>query len=248
MAVHGVTEHQNVQDPTQYDGREFEAAAKLDNYYTWITEKFRPFLHGYGVEIGAGVGNYSKYLRPHFHNLDLVEPSIRQGEALGIEFAGDANVHTHASDIETYISNVEPSSRDAVCMVNVLEHIEDEGAALNTLRGALVEGGHICIFVPALSFLYSKLDRIFGHYRRYSKAELARVVEDAGFEIIKLEYMDFAGIFAWGLINTLGGSTNLNPRATKIYDRFIIPVTRIVENIVPIPLGKSLVLVARRPL
>ena len=55
-----------------------------------------------------------------------------------------------------------------------------------------------------------------------------------------------AGIFAWGLINTIGGSTSLNPRAIKIYDRFIIPVTRAAEKIVPAPLGKSLILIAQK--
>jgi hypothetical protein len=58
--------------------------------------------------------------------------------------------------------------------------------------------------------------------------------------------MDFAGVFAWGLINTLGKSTNLNPRAMQIYDRAIIPITRTIEAVVPAPIGKSLVLIAQK--
>ena len=52
-----------------YEGREFEAAANLVNYYNWITAIFRPYLHGSGVEIGAGIGTYSQYLRPLFLSL-----------------------------------------------------------------------------------------------------------------------------------------------------------------------------------
>lgn len=246
MAVRGVSQPLVAKEHGQYEGREFEAAAKLDNYYKWITEKFKPFLSGCGVEIGAGVGNYSTYLRPYFQTLDLVEPSNQQGESLRKSFAKDDVVTTFTCDIDTYVSKVGGQSKNTICMVNVLEHIEDDVMALKALNGILQKDGHICIFVPALSFLYSKLDRIFGHYRRYSKSELVHVVDEAGFDILKVEYMDFAGIFAWGLINTLGGSTNLNPRATLIYDRFVIPITRTLEKFIPIPIGKSLVLVARK--
>ena len=48
----------------------------------------------------------------------------------------------------------------------------------------------------------------------------------------------------WGA--ELGKSTNLNPRAMQIYDRAIIPITRTVESVVPAPIGKSLVLIAKK--
>ena len=235
-------------DAQAYEGREFEAAANLVNYYNWITANFQPYLHGSGVEIGAGIGTYSQYLRPFFSFLDLVEPSPTQRNLLTQRFQVDENIHIFSEKIDSYRQRTGDKSRDSICLVNVLEHIEDDHAALSDLTGILKTGGHLCIFVPALPILYSRLDKLFGHHRRYTRPELVRKVSGAGLEIITCKYIDFAGIFAWGLINTLGGSTNLNPRATKIYDRFIIPVTRIVENIVPIPLGKSLVLVARRPL
>lgn len=233
-------------DAQAYEGREFEAAANLVNYYNWITASFQPYLHGSGVEIGAGIGTYSQYLRPFFSTLDVIEPSQIQGNLLAQRFQADENVHAFSETIDSYRQRAGDESRDSICMVNVLEHIEDDHTALLDLSATLRKGGHLCIFVPALPFLYSKLDEVFGHHRRYTRPELTRKASSVGLEIVTCKYMDFAGIFAWGLINTIGGSTNLNPRAMQIYDRFIVPVTRIVESIIPTPIGKSLVLIARK--
>ena len=246
VALRRMTVAGEMPDPNAYEGREFEAAAKLDNYYQWITDCFRPYLRGDGTEIGAGVGNYSQYLLPFFDTLDLLEPSSLQAPTLQEKFSADERVSIFSETIDSYATSCTPKSRDTICMINVLEHIEDDVAALKVLSGLLKKDGHLCIFVPALSFLYCKLDKIFGHHRRYSKSELQNVVEQSGFKILELRYMDMAGIFAWGLINTIGGSTSLNPRAIKIYDRFIIPVTRAAEKIVPAPLGKSLILIAQK--
>lgn len=233
-------------DAHAYEGREFEAASNLVNYYNWITAKFQPYLNGSGVEIGAGIGTYSEYLRPFHSSLDVVEPSPVQRDVLAQRFHSDMNVHVFSETIDHYRQRAGDNSRDSICMVNVLEHIDDDLAALIDLSKILKKGGHLCIFVPALPFLYSKLDEMFGHHRRYTRTDLVQKVSAAGLEIVTCTYMDFAGIFAWGLINTIGGSTNLNPHAMQIYDRFVIPVTRTIESVIPAPLGKSLILIARK--
>ena len=58
-----------------YEGRDLEAMAGLSRYYSWILETFRPFLRGYGVELGAGQGTMSREIWPYLDKLDLVEPS-----------------------------------------------------------------------------------------------------------------------------------------------------------------------------
>ena len=51
---------------------------------------------------------------------------------------------------------------DAVVMVNVLEHIQDDAACLTQLHRAIHPGGKLLLFVPAMEFLFSKLDQEFG--------------------------------------------------------------------------------------
>lgn len=233
-------------DQQMYEGREFEAAANLVNYYRWITDHFSPYLHGSGTEIGAGIGTYSEYLRPYFSHMDLVEPSPRQRPALDAKFDDDPDVRVFSETIASYRARVGDTSRDCFCLVNVLEHIEDDAAALGDMTAMLKPGGHICVFVPALPFLYSNLDRIFGHFRRYTKPELDGKFEDAGLEIVKTTYMDVLGVPAWGIVNTMLGSTSLNPKMAAIFDAVCVPVTRAVESVVPVPFGKSLLIVGRK--
>jgi len=241
-----MSERPATQDQHVYEGREFEAAANLVNYYRWITDHFRPYLRGAGTEIGAGIGTYSQYLRPFFSEMDLVEPSPVQRPVLSERFKNDKNVRVFTETIDAYRRKAGDTSRDCFCLVNVLEHIEDDGAALRDMAAMLKPDGHVCIFVPALPFLYSKLDRVFGHFRRYTHAELKEKVADAGFEIVSSRYMDMLGVPAWGLVNTLLGSTSLNPKMAAIYDAACVPMTRAVESVIRAPIGKSLLIVGRK--
>jgi len=241
-----MTESSTTTSPHVYEGREFEAAANLVNYYHWITDHFRPYLHGAGTEIGAGIGTYSGYLRPFFSEMDLIEPSPVQRPALSDIFKDDKDVRVFSETIDTYRSVAGDASRDCFCLVNVLEHIEDDVAALRDMAAMLKPDGHVCIFVPALPFLYSKLDRVFGHFRRYTHAELRHKVADAGFDIVSSTYMDMLGVPAWGLINTVLGSTSLNPKMAAIYDAACVPLTRAVESVIRAPIGKSLLIVGRK--
>lgn len=241
-----MTDRSTTEHPLAYEGREFEAAVNLVNYYRWITDLFRPHLKGDGTEIGAGIGTYSQYLRPFFSTLDLVEPSPLQKETLERTFAGDDGVRVFSETIEAYRRNAGDGTRDSICLVNVLEHIEDDNAALTDMAAVLKPDGHVCIFVPALPFLHSKLDDIFGHYRRYTRPDLESKVRSAGFDVVTCKYMDVIGIAAWGLVNTLLGSTSLNPKMAAVYDAVCVPVTRAIESIVPPPAGKSLLIVGKK--
>ncbi len=57
---------------------------------------------------------------------------------------------------------------DVVCLMDVLEHIEQPGPFLDAALAHLKPGGHLLVNVPALQWLYSEFDRVGGHYRRYT--------------------------------------------------------------------------------
>jgi hypothetical protein len=102
------------------------------------------------------------------------------------------------------------------------------------------------IFVPALPFLYSKLDYAYGHYRRYTRNTLKDCIAAVGFEIEKLHFVDLAGVFPWWLLNTVMGKTSFHAPSLRIYDKYVVPVTRTCESILLPPLGKNLILIARK--
>ena len=230
-----------------YEGRDLEAMAVLSRYYNWIRDMFSPFMKGHGVEFGAGQGMISEILLPHFDKLDLIEPSANLFGVLQRNFGVDGRVTLLGSTLEEHLKIAPPASRDVAILVNVLEHIEDDERALTEIMNILKPGGYLLLFVPALKLLYSEFDRLVGHYRRYHRDELGLLVSGAGFEIISKRYCDVLGVLPWLILNRMFGSTRMSPRLAAIYDFLGIPLTRLLEQLMPMPFGKNIILVARRP-
>ena len=223
-----------------------EDMGDMPNYNDWIVEQFAATLRGHVAEIGAGLGTISERLRPHVDHLDLVEPTAALAERLRAKFADDRGCGVAEQSLESWMETSPGATYDAIVMVNVLEHIEDDRAAARGLFDAMKPGGTLLIFVPALPFLYSELDRIYGHYRRYRRRELRDSVEKAGFRIEKLRYFDITGVFPWWLMNTVMGKTSFHQPSLTVYDRFLVPPTKLIESILPPPLGKNLILIASK--
>ena len=113
------------------------------------------------------------------------------------------------------------------------------------------QGGKIAIYVPALSMLFSDLDRHVGHFRRYEKKELIHKVELAGYEIETCFYNDCLGVLASLSLRLLGYKNRAGLGSKKsllIYDKFIYPVSMILDRIVfRHVIGKNLFLFAVNP-
>lgn len=73
---------------------------------------------------------------------------------------------------------------DAIGAFDVIEHIEDDVAAINEIHAALKPGGFFILSVPQHMFLWSGFDEVGCHFRRYSAAELKNKLTDAGFELL----------------------------------------------------------------
>ena len=81
-------------------------------------------------------------------------------------------------------------SCDLVVMLDVLEHIEDDLAALKILRTKLKDDGKLLVAVPAFMFLWSPHDVANHHYRRYTRAQLVELLQQAGFEVQYSSYFN----------------------------------------------------------
>jgi hypothetical protein len=131
-------------------------------------------------------------------------------------------------------------------MINVLEHIEDDVAALQRCAELLNPGGTMCIWVPAYELLYSRFDHEIGHFRRYRKQELVDRMRSAGFEVTTAHYANLPGFFAWLLIVRLVGRRPTSGRLATVYDRHFVPLIRRVESRLRPPFGQSLFAVGVR--
>jgi SAM-dependent methyltransferase len=80
---------------------------------------------------------------------------------------------------------------DLIGLFDVLEHVEADVASLAALRTRLSDKGVILVTVPAFPFLWSRHDERHHHYRRYTRASLAKVAEAAGLKVRYSSYFNF---------------------------------------------------------
>ena len=232
-------------EKAEYFGKDLEAMSFAHNYHRWIASELAPFLGDHVAEVGAGIGNFSDFLLDAgARQLSAFEPSSNMYPVLEERYLQAPNVATYNAFFEDE-SGKFTSSLDAVAYINVLEHIEDDRLALQHAHHSLSPDGHLLIFVPALKFLYSELDKKVGHFRRYSKRELTDVVTSAGFRIESCRYFDVMGIVPWYIAFVLLKQTTSTANVS-LYDRIVVPVMRRVESVIPPPIGKNLLLVARK--
>ncbi|MEG3639972.1 class I SAM-dependent methyltransferase [Magnetococcus sp. PR-3] len=234
-----------MQQAFDYESNELETLSGTIHYQQAIMRFFAPHIHGHVLEVGAGIGVYSDYLLPLSDHLSLIEPDAKQAKRLAEHVGALDSVTIHATTIETYIATA-PAKIDSVVMINVLEHIQDDIKILQHLYAQLKPGGALLIFVPALQSLFSDLDRKFGHYRRYSKHDLVNKVQIAGFHMEQVRWFDPTGILPWYLLHTLGKKTEISESMAKIYDQGVISWMGPLQYHLPMPIGKNLLLIARK--
>lgn len=238
-----MTDHSERPGLAEYPGKELEAMSFAANYHRWIVDEFKPFLGKAVVEVGAGRGDLSSLLlRSGVEKLYAYEPSINLFSVLQAKLGKEprAILFNDFFNLESA-----PDGVDSVIYINVLEHIENDQSELRNIHGSLNAGGHLLIFVPALSWLFSKADQEMGHFRRYSKDGLVKIVQEGGFKIEKVCYFDIAGIIPW-YVNFVLLKNSFNSRSVSIYDRLVVPPMRFAERLIPPPIGKNILLVARK--
>ena len=190
------------------------------------------------LDFGAGTGTFAAMVRDRGLQVTCVEvdPDLRARlDAQG--FATSAGLEA-----------IEPDSVPFAYSLNVLEHIEDDDAALRALAERLVPGGRLLVYVPAFQVLSSSMDRKVGHFRRYRRAGLVDLVRRAGLEPERAEYVDSLGWLASLVFKAVGNADgDLSPRSVALYDRVAFPVSRVLDRGLHAVLGKNLLVVARRP-
>jgi Methyltransferase domain. len=234
----------------EYFGHDLDSMDLAVNYHSWILDIFRPFLGKRIIEVGAGTGSFSKLLletKPT--HLTLIEPSAMY-ETLKSEIDvvnGGAQTELFNGIFSDFtVADRVVENPDSIVYINVLEHVEDDVAELQVMHRTLADNGKICIFVPAVPFLLSDFDRQIGHYRRYSRSDLVRKCEKAGFRIILARGFDLPGILPWLLKYRLMRSLTIEHSMVQLYDRFFVPPIRFIEDRIKPPIGKNLILVAEK--
>jgi len=233
---------------------ELETLAGLENYHGWILDEIRPYLGTRLVEVGAGIGTFTKFLvqacLSHNPNarLEAFEPDPALYQRLRDQLEYSHPDLIRKGRLITTNGYFQPSSvtRDTVVMINVLEHIQDDQESVRMVYQSLSPGGSLIVYSPALQWLYSPHDKAVGHYRRYDVDQLEQVLRTEGFAVVVAKYMDCLGVLPWYLLNVVGGATSISPRLARFYDAYFVPLTRMVERRWQPSVGKNVLIVAHK--
>ena len=173
----------------------YDRMAAHDSTHWWYRARrdiLADYLTRYGglpqdariLEIGCGTGHNLPMLA-RFGRVEAIEidPAARAiaSERLGRP-VGDAPLPE--------LPGVERGAFDLVAVLDVVEHIADDVAALAAMRTLLKPGGAILIAVPAHQWMWSAHDVVNHHHRRYSKNTLRAAIERAGLRAEKMSWFN----------------------------------------------------------
>lgn len=178
---------------------EYEAMYGLEDIYWWFVARrqlavdviTREIGDRKGVrllDVGCGTGS------------NLAEFS-KIAEATGIDMSADALAFCRRRGVERVaLSGVErlpfaDATFDVVTAMDMLEHTDDDLAALAELRRVLKPDGLLLVTVPAYGFLWSEHDEALQHRRRYTAHELRNKLTVRGFRIERSSYFITALFF-----------------------------------------------------
>ena len=173
----------------------FDRMAALDQTHWWyvarrriladlIAREIKPPSRARILEIGCGTG----------HNFPVLD-KFGSVEALEV----DAPARAIASARLGYpvgdaplpgLPGVPDASYDLIALLDVLEHIEGDLAALSSIKAKLKPGGRILITVPANAWMWSAHDTVHHHFRRYNPASLRKVAGEAGLKVDLLTHFN----------------------------------------------------------
>jgi SAM-dependent methyltransferase len=215
------------------------------NYNAWLGRRFRAELGKRVLEVGAGIGTITREILPGRDLVIALEAEAAYAQRLIACFKGEPRVRTmHCAVEDTPWKALAAEQLDSILLSNVLEHIEDDAAAIRGFRTALHHGGKLVLLVPALPCLFGSLDEAVGHYRRYLPGTLRQVIEGNGFALEHLEWMNLVGIPGWYLNSRILRRRVLPLAQLRAYDR-IAPVLARLESVLRLPVGLSLLAVAK---
>ena len=216
-----------------------EVMANAVNYNAFLVDQIADAMKTCEgiVDYGSGLGTFAMSMRERGHSVICIEPEPNLKKRLT-----EVGLTTYAS-----LDSLDDNSIDGIYSLNVLEHIEDDVAALESLYNKLVDGGALYIYVPAFQILYSAMDRRVGHVRRYPLQELTDKCRRAGFKIEQASYCDSLGFFASLAYKAMNPSSGAISRTSLVYyDRLIFPVSRLLDRIFGGVFGKNVWVSARK--
>lgn len=220
-----------------------EQMQKATNYNQWTFEQFEKYIKGEVLEVGCGVGSFTKLITEQskfdsLYCIDISAPAIDHIKKK--EFKGKIRIECiDLIDVKGHFDFI-------VCM-NVMEHVEDDVDFFAKLLSLLKPEGILFHLVPSHDFLYSNFDKAAGHFRRYTKEMMNELKLPDNVNLVKQYYFNPVGAIGYWVVYKALKSGNINDTEGEIgmFDKYIVPFSK---KFLPLsnPIGISLISIFKK--
>jgi 2-polyprenyl-3-methyl-5-hydroxy-6-metoxy-1,4-benzoquinol methylase len=226
-----------------YEGAQVTALfSEATTWKRYFARSIRPFVNGDVLEVGSGGGDTT----PFVHHSGIASWTCLEPDAALCDQArqrlASLGVKVVQGDLKSLSS---PALFDTVLYLDVLEHIEDDGAEVARATECLRPGGHLVVLSPAHQFLFSPFDKRVGHHRRYNGASL-RALAPRGATLVQVRYLDAVGLLASAANRVLLRSGTPERSQILLWDRVMVRISRRLDPLLGHRLGKSILAVWRK--
>jgi hypothetical protein len=226
-----------------YIGSELELFAAASNWKAYFSSVLAPFIGARVLEIWAGIGSNIAFLHnPTVRQWTSVEPDPDLARRITERITLGELPETCRVLVGTIESVAETSRFNTVFYIDVLEHIADDAAELHRAAGHLAPDGNLVVLAPAHQFLFSEFDAAIGHHRRYNAVSLMAVTPPRC-RLRTCFMLDSAGFFASFANRFMLAATMPSARQIAFWDKVLVPVSRVLDNVTGHKFGKSIVAV-----
>lgn len=242
----GTTEPFSIEEDPFF-AEDLRQMSRAVNYRKWQFQMIAPYVKGRVLEVGGGIGNFTPDLARVASEVVSLEPNQFCYRQLAEHTAGLANVSIYNVTAESLDRQISPDYQaDTVVCMNVLEHLKDDDLAVRTFSSRLKPAGLVVLLIPAVPWLYGEIDRRLGHYRRYSRASSAALLNRTGFKPVRIRYFNSVGLWGWWWNARVAKSLTQSDAQIRVFDAGVVPWLSRLEAIVPPPIGQSLLVVGRK--
>ncbi len=227
----------------EYAGSELSVFAHATCWKAYFRRLISPWFGDAVLEVGAGFGGTTSALRPaRVGRWVCLEPDQGMAEQLTGRIARGELPPVCEAAHGSLVDLPAVPTFDSILYLDVLEHIEDDVTEIREAFRRLRPGGRLIVLAPAHSRLYTPFDAAIGHFRRYSAASL-RAILPAQARILRLDYLDSAGLFASLANRYLLRSDVPTAAQIRFWDRALVRLSQILDPVFAYRLGKSVLLI-----
>jgi len=216
----------------------FDDATLHINYCLSFIKKY---LRGEILEVGGGCGSFTKiYYNKKIKNLTITEVDKKNLSSLKKYFKKYRNI----SITSKHINKIDKKF-DTIIYLHVLEHIKNDKKEILEAKKKLKKNGYLIFIVPAHQKIYSRLDKLVGHHRRYEINFFKKKFKSL--KLSDLRFLDSMGYILYYL-NKIFFKKEKYPSKLKIFiwDKIFTPLSFIIDFITLYKFGKCILAIYKK--